>query len=243
MTSLMTASRFSAELRAISWPCGVVAHPIVDAYAAVSVGNKSFSGARLEALLLWIERHVVRCRLVVGGELSRWTVMMERGITEDDAKAVAARHENRKLAELRRAVLHVERPEVFSLTTCAELRSHPRFRTAAAEISAIRSNDSRFAELIRLSARRYCEARVQKGRPMAVSFATAEEFSTAFIAEELALFCVLVSTGSPVEIYPGPELPVLAEIAAGRFPEVPLELRERVNVEVEINPSPPGPNP
>ena len=243
MTNRMRASSFCAKLCEITWPRGIEPYPIVDAYSAVSVGNKNFSGPRLEALLRWIERHVVGCRLVVGGELFRWTVMMERGVSEEEAKAVAKRHEKRKLAELRRAVLRVQRPEAFSLTTCAELRSHHRFATATAEIAALQSTDSRFAELISLSARRFCEARVQKGRRLGVRPVEAEELSVAFISEELALFCVLVATGSTVEVYPGPELPVLAEIAAGRFPLVPLELRERVNVEVEIHPSHPGSTP
>jgi tRNA-dependent cyclodipeptide synthase len=241
MTGVMTS--FTAELRSVTWPRDARPYPIVDAYAAVSVGNKNFSGPRLLAFLEWIERNVVRCRLVVGGELSRWTVMMERGVGEAEARAVARRHEKRQLAELRKALRRVQRPGAFSLSTCSELRLHERFASASREIAMVRLNDPQFAELVNFSARQFCEARMQRGRLQAVSMAEAHDLSVAFISEELALFCVLVATGSLAEVYPGPDLPVLAAIAAGHFPLVPRELRERVNVEVEIHPAHPRPTP
>ncbi len=58
--------------------------------------------------------------------------------------------------------------------------------------------------------------------------------SCEYILEEVAVFNVLSESGWTVELYPGPELRVLAEVAAGKYPDVPAGLKGRVNVELKI---------
>src|SRR5690349_6553806 len=74
------------------------------AYIGVSVGNPSFNGGRLSALLDWAAAHVDRCCLLIGGEVSRWTVMAERSMDEESARVVARRHARRQLSDLRKAI-------------------------------------------------------------------------------------------------------------------------------------------
>jgi hypothetical protein len=53
----------------------------------------------------------------------------------------------------------------------------------------------------------------------------------------MAGFCALVADGWTVDVYPGPELPTLKEAAQGAFAGIPLELRQRINVEIDVRPT------
>ncbi len=206
------------------------------AYIGVSIGNPNFGGSRLRALLEWVSGHVASCCLLVGIEVSRWTFMIERGVSEAEAVAIAARHARRQLADLRRSIATLPHSTVFRITTDTELRSHERFAPALDNLRKLSRKNERFAQLVELSAREYCERRFTRGRPIAVTFETALELSRQFILEELAIFSVLVALGFPIEIYPGPELPVLAAIANGEFLGAPVELQTRTNLVIDIVP-------
>jgi tRNA-dependent cyclodipeptide synthase len=233
---MATDRRYSVTLRETIPPRAKILAGSARAYAGVSAGNPNFNGPRLRSFLEWIEHHVADCRLVLGRELARWTVMIERGLSEEQARSVAASQAQRQASELRRSLSRVSRPDVFTLVEDTDLRAHPRFNTALHELQELFIINDRFADLVNLSARLYCETRLQRGRPLQVEFGQAVEYSRRFILEELALFCVLVTTGSPIEIYPGPELPVLNAVANGTVLGAPAELMMRTNLVVDIAP-------
>ena len=56
-----------------------------------------------------------------------------------------------------------------------------------------------------------------------------------YLLEEISVFSALSEQGWHVELYPGPELSVLAEIAKGEYAGAAKGLRERVNVELKIS--------
>ena len=58
--------------------------------------------------------------------------------------------------------------------------------------------------------------------------------SCEYLLEEIAVFSALSEQGWDVELYPGPELSVLLDVAEGRFPAVPKGLQNRVNVQLHV---------
>jgi len=63
------------------------------------------------------------------------------------------------------------------------------------------------------------------------------EISSQYLLEEIAVFSSLSEQGWKVELYPGPELTVLIDIAKGQYSDIPEGLKERVNVELRISKS------
>ncbi|MFC0843953.1 hypothetical protein ACFH04_09540 [Streptomyces noboritoensis] len=57
--------------------------------------------------------------------------------------------------------------------------------------------------------------------------------SSAYFLEEFAVFCCLTRRGLPVMVYPG-QFSTLAEIAAGRHPQAPGELRDLTFVSLRL---------
>jgi len=60
------------------------------------------------------------------------------------------------------------------------------------------------------------------------------ELSCRYLLEEITVFSALSDQGWKVELYPGPELRVLVDIAKGEYSRIPQGLKERVNVELRI---------
>lgn len=203
------------------------------AYVGVSTGNPNFKGRRLLALLDWICGKSDRCTLVIGQRLQRWTIQMTTESLES-VRALADENARRQLSELRAALAECVRPVAFSVVLDSQLQQHPRFASSLRELKKAYADGGRFAALIDLSARDYCALRAARGQKICVPADRALELSRHFIVEELALYCVLVSTGACYEIYPGPELPVLIAIANGEIANVPTELGTRVNLSVAV---------
>ena len=61
------------------------------------------------------------------------------------------------------------------------------------------------------------------------------ELSCRYLLEEVAVFSALSEQGWGVELYPGPELHVLSEVAKDKLINVPQGLKERINVELKIS--------
>ena len=70
---------------------------------------------------------------------------------------------------------------------------------------------------------------------MLVDTRQALELCCQYLLEEISVFSALSEQGWNVELYPGAELCVLAEIAKGEYSAVPKGLKERVNVELKIS--------
>ena len=68
-----------------------------------------------------------------------------------------------------------------------------------------------------------------------VSETKARDLACRYILEEIAVFCVLVSDGWTVEVYPGPELAILSAISREEIQEVPRPLLRRTNVALALS--------
>jgi hypothetical protein len=61
------------------------------------------------------------------------------------------------------------------------------------------------------------------------------DISSQYLLEEVAVFSALAEEGWNIEVYPGPELGVLVEIAQGNFKDIPAGLKKRINIELRID--------
>jgi tRNA-dependent cyclodipeptide synthase len=207
--------------------------PIPRAYVGVSLEQEAFHGDRLRAVLVWLEMHTEQCWLVIGDDLHRhthriWTVC-------DEARALESA---RRIGDQVERELFVHRTNLtagrFSVSRWAELLANGGFASSRTEIAKLYNRDMVFAESIRKCAAAYLRRNIRRGRSLALPHNAAHEVATAYLMEELAVFTVIGTLGWCVEVYPGPELPVLREIAQGAYVDVPAPLRQRMNVELGL---------
>jgi hypothetical protein len=88
--------------------------------------------------------------------------------------------------------------------------------------------------MVKVDALSFVDRLKKRSKDIAVDDSKAIELCCKYLLEEIAVFNMLSEKGWRVELYPGSELHVLAEIAKGRFPEVPVGLKNRINVELKI---------
>jgi tRNA-dependent cyclodipeptide synthase len=96
------------------------------------------------------------------------------------------------------------------------------------------ASDAEFKEMVKVDALSFVDRLKKRSKDIAVDDSEAIDLCCEYLLEEIAVFNMLSEKGWRVELYPGSELHVLAEIAKGRFPEVPVGLKNRINVELKI---------
>lgn len=201
-------------------------------YAGVSIGHPNFRGARLRALLTWIAQHFDKCQIVFSDDLYRLSVMIKLGLSESEALDFARYVSRTQLEEIEKGIGHFP-PDIFTVVRWRELTGDslfPRFRESLDELL---KKDPAFRHSVMMSAAEYMERRPDK--EFAVSYSEALNLCKRYLLEEIAVFGVLVRDGWTVDIYPGPELPILAEMSSGRHENAPEPLHQRVGISLNIH--------
>ena len=202
-------------------------------YFGISLDNPHFSGKSLQALLLWGVSNFEQCLVLVGDYLRRYNERILKGSKDDEAEKVA--HElgdvfMRKTNEFFHQ-LPGKRVTVTRWKPCLQSSKYKKTRAILDELFA---SDADFRESVEKDAFSFVRRQTKRNQKFAVSPEEAAALSCEYLLEEIAVFSALSEQGWKVELYPGPELNVLIEIANGKYQNVPQGLRERVNVELHI---------
>ncbi len=207
-------------------------------YLPVSLETTPFQRPMLDAVIDWISDNFSRCAVLVGDSVHRLTLQITRNLSQEDAKTEALRlgevftAENRSLFEakmtgryefLKCSVIEEEHPE------CAD------YRETLWQLFNNKNNKD-FQISVNESASAYVDRRFEKQDLASISMTRAEmlELSRQYLIEEMTLFATVVQMGWETDVYPGEELSALAEIANGKYPDVPEPLKRRKNVELKL---------
>jgi hypothetical protein len=170
---------------------------------------------------------------LVGDHILRHTVQLEMGPSqEDSAAAIALRRGVDQIEEI------VEASQMFpgikvQMLPISQIVATPEFKWNYSWIENMESDDDVFSHSLSVTAMQYLETYASQGRHIKVSEETAVFLCRRYLKEELAAFGVVHQWGWIVDVYPGPELPVLLEIARGRYPGAPSFLMKRRSVSLE----------
>lgn len=213
-------------------------------YCGISLGSPAFVGDRLAAVLQWLADHAERCRLVIGDDLHRLNLMMRFGLEEEEA----SRHARLQGDEFRaRLYPLVNRyPEGrFLLTRWSDITADPQFPFWLDQVARFVEENPDCGRAVAHSANEYVKQQLDRGRTFARPLEEVRALSVQYLTEEIAGFTLLSSDGWNVDVYPGPELPILIEVARGKYAGVPDPLLHRTNVELvleeidgQVGPSP-----
>ncbi len=200
-------------------------------YMGISLDNPVFEGNSLRALLHWATERFEHCLVVAGDYLRRHNEFILNGLDRERAAAAAVSAGDEFIEKTRDifAEMDGDKVELIRWRQCLGYVEYEHSRTALDKLFAA---DEAFREAVGRDAVGFVERQRDRNRSLAVDEAGAIEISCEYLLEEIAVFSALSARGWHVELYPGPELHVLEDVAAGRFADIPQGLRERINVEL-----------
>lgn len=208
----------------------VLDHGRPPASLALSHGSSASNPARLRATLDWLAPRVGSLVVVEGSYLARWNRMAFDPVSEADARREAAAEAS--LARRRIERVLGERCPAARFLDWAELAGSPEVRDTTLALDRHANEDAAFGAAVRREIADYV------GRTRGIDPASlpeeCRERLAGYIVEETAVLLELQRRGFPVEVYHGPDLPLLAAIGAGRFPGLPFACPGRTHLSLRL---------
>lgn len=201
-------------------------------YLGVSLQTPAFEPPMLTATVDWIAMNFRECTVAIGDSIHRHTLQILRGISPAEALMEAldlgemfirqnshlfARHESCK----------------FEFRKFSEIQTTDEYKGYEHQITELFETDADFRASIENSARAFVSRRITRFDNVPVDEHKLIQLSCNYILEEIGCFTWLASNGRRVDVYPGSELPVLVDVARGKY-AVPRPLRDRINVALKL---------
>lgn len=203
-------------------------------YLGISLDNPVFEGDSLKALLVWAAGKFEQCLVIVGDYLCRFNERILSGCDEKRAGELAVKRGDLFVSRTKELFCTLPAEKV-KLTRWKEHLQSEQFTRSKKILDEIFESDKEFRASIEYDALSFVQRQRKHNRNLAVGMEEAIRLSSEYILEETAVFSSLSERGWSVELYPGSELKVLAEVAKGRFPAVPQGLKDRISVELKIS--------
>ncbi|MBL7959687.1 tRNA-dependent cyclodipeptide synthase [bacterium] len=203
-------------------------------YLGISIGNPQFRSESFQVLLEWISSHFDECLIVVGDYLQRYNEHIFYNRQAKEAEIESLRMGDAFLKESEKYLSRLTK-EQFRVTRWKPYLDSPEYHKAKKILDELFVSSFEFRESIDKTSTEFISRQMKNKKGPVVDKKTAIALSTQYLLEEIAVFSVLVENGWAVEVYPGSEIPVLVDIAAGKFPHIPPALKQRINVELRIN--------
>ncbi len=202
-------------------------------YLGISLENPVFAGDSFAALLNWAAAHFERCLIIVGDYLCRYNGILFDGMSQEKACEQAIRLGDDFLQK-NTTLLSGFDSDQFQITRWKEHVQSPHFISNRRALGRLFDSSKAFAAAIEKDAAAFIKRQQNHKRTLAVDKQLAIRLCCEYLLEEIAVFSAVSEQGWHVELYPGPELSVLAEIENGQYDGIPTGLKQRINVELHI---------
>jgi tRNA-dependent cyclodipeptide synthase len=203
-------------------------------YMGISLANPVFQGKTLEVLISWMIDRFEMSLVVVGDYLWRFNEQIFSGVDSAQAEK-SAKALGDAFIEKTNELFNKLTDEKVNLTRWASHLSTAEFLRSKKELDLLFESDSDFRSSVERDAFSFVKRQAKQNKKFTVETERAIELSSQYLLEEIAVFSALSEQGWHVELYPGPELRVLVDIAKGKYQHIPKGLKERINVELSVD--------
>lgn len=203
-------------------------------YIGISLDNPEFYGKSLQALVLWGIGNFGQCLVVVGDHLRRFNEQIFNGLEYSEAVKVANALGDSFIDKAGGFFGQIPTKRLM-MTRWKQCLLSDEYKKSREILDELFEKDSAFKSAVEKDAFSFARRQTKRNKALAVTMEVAIELSCRYLLEEVAVFSALSEQGWSVELYPGPELHVLSEVAKSAFINVPQGLKERINVELKIS--------
>ncbi len=203
-------------------------------YLGISLENPLFAGDSLRAMLIWAAEKFEQCLVIVGDYLARFDEQIITGCDENKAGQLAIKTGDSFISQTKGIFAALPSGRV-TLTRWKEHLQAEEFKRSKKTLDEIFESNEDFRKSVEYDALSFVERQKKHNQRPAVETDVALRLCCQYIMEEIAVFSSLSERGWGVELYPGSELRVLAEVAKGLYTRVPEGLKNRISVELKIH--------
>jgi len=202
-------------------------------YIGISLDNQVFYRNSLDILLGWATEKFDSTLIIIGDYLRRYNEYIFNGLEGADAQEKSLKAGDVFLEQASETLKRYADKglEITRWKPCIE---NEIFVSDKKIIDNLYSSDQAFKAAVQKDAFSFIKRQQDNTLHAGVSTEKAIEISSQYLLEEIAVFSSLSEQGYKIEIYPGPELHCLVEIAKGNFQAIPSGLKQRINVEVKV---------
>ena len=198
----------------------------------VSMSNPVFWRSSLSSIFTWMQTHFNHSLILVGDYLHRLNEQVLNGDDEEAAIHTALEKGNQFMQKAQN-YLQLHAAERFEVYRWKPLHDEPEFQKAKMAMETLYHANPEVKASIQSTASLFVWQKMEKS-DFKVSKERAVQLSAQYLLEEMAVFSMLIDRGWNVVLYPGAQLPLLMEIAKGKFRDVPNSLNKGVYVELGV---------
>jgi len=198
----------------------------------VSMSNPVFWRSSLDTMFGWMEENFDHSLILVGDYLQRLNEQILNGDNADLAIQTALEKGN-KFVQRTQQFLKNHSAEKFEIYRWKPLYDEPDFQRAKETLHMLYHSNPEVKASIQSTASLFVLQKMEQN-DFKVSKERAIQLSAEYLLEEMAVFSMLIDRGWKVVLYPGAQLPLLMEIASGKFRDVPNSLNKGIYVEMKI---------
>jgi len=202
-------------------------------YIGISLDNPVFYNRSLLAILSWSTAMFEQSLIVLGDYLRRYNEYIFNGLKEADAERASYQEGEEYLSKTKEIFDRFSEPALV-MTRWNDCLQTKEFEQSKQILDNLYSTDDSFRASVQRDAFAFIKRQKKQNKKLAVTMEEAIAVSSQYLLEEIAVFSALSEQGWNVELYPGPELAVLVDIAKGSYSNVPAGLKKRINVELRI---------
>lgn len=198
----------------------------------VSMTNPVFWRSSLDTMLGWMDSHFDQSMILVGDYLNRLNEQIVNGNSQELAIKSAMARGDQFMDKLNQ-YLPDYTADRFLVQRWKPLYDDPDFVRAKQLLDTLYHSNSSVKASIQSTAALFVWQK-QDRQNFKVNKEEAIRLSSEYLLEEMAIFSMLIDRGWNVVLYPGAQLPMLMEIAKGKFKDVPNSLNKGVYVELKV---------
>ena len=203
-------------------------------YIGISLDNPVFYNSSLTAILKWGAEKFEQCLIVLGDYLRRHNEYIFNGLQGPVAEKASFQAGDEYIEKTREIFAQFTEPKL-TLIKWKDCLGWPQYSTSKKILDNLYNNDDTFRAVVQKDAFAFIKRQKKRNEDLSVPMEKAIDISSEYLLEEIAAFSALSERGWNVELYPGPELCVLVDIAQGDFSDIPKGLKDRVNVQLRVS--------
>jgi tRNA-dependent cyclodipeptide synthase len=203
-------------------------------YIGISLDNPVFYEKSLLAILSWAVSRFDQCLIILGDSLRRYNEYIFNGLKESEAQKASYQVGDNYILQTKEIFSRFREPKV-TLIRWQDCLQMEEFRKSIEILDRLYAGNNRFKASVQKDAFAFIKRQKRKNEKLAVTMEQAIEISSQYLLEEIAVFSALSERGWNVELYPGPELGVLVDVAKGNYADIPMGLKERINVQLSVS--------